>query len=81
MEEVHTQYYILNKITAYLVFEHIDNRIENGEFVTINDLYYKSLLSNTNDTIQMQVTKNHHNTGLSYHCWVLPFLSHAAAQF
>lgn len=65
MEEVHTQYYILNKITAYLVFEHIDNRIENGEFVTINDLYYKSLLSNTNDTIQMQVTKNHHNTGLS----------------
>jgi len=43
MEEVHTLYHILNKIIAYLVFECTHNRIENGEFVTINDPYYKSL--------------------------------------
>ena len=43
MKEVHTQYHILSKIITYLVFECIHSRIENGEFVAINDLYHKSL--------------------------------------
>lgn len=29
-KEVHTQYYILNKIITYFVFECIHKRIENG---------------------------------------------------